>query len=276
MNKACQAVRFLPSLAGASPGHTKTPRRIVRIAATLLLLATSFVSSDEPAYYSLGDASRDGIGKFYMGREISHVMGHLGAGWLERPEREQEERTDLLLTLLALKPGEIVADIGAGTGYFALPMARMVGEGGNVLAADIQPEMLAIIESRARQEGLSNVTPVLATPSDPHLPINTVNAVLLVDAYHEFSHPREVMSRVRDSLSADGRVILVEYRGEDPQVPIKPLHKMTVEQATKEMAAVGLALDEVHNVLPWQHVMVFRHAPDNNAAPNVGHQPEGT
>lgn len=276
MNKACQAVRFLPSLAGPRLGHIKTPRRIVRVTATLLLLATSFVSSEELAYYSLGDASRDGIGKFYMGREISHVMGHLGAGWLERPEREQEERTDLLLTLLALKPGEIVADIGAGTGYFALPMARIVGEAGHVLAADIQPEMLAIIESRASQEGLSNVTPILATPTDPRLPVNTVNAVLLVDAYHEFSHPREVMNRVRDSLSPNGRVILVEYRGEDPQVPIKPLHKMTVEQATKEMAAVGLALDQVHNALPWQHIMVFRHAPGNNTTPNMNHQPEGT
>ena len=196
-----------------------------------------------------------------MGREISQVMGHRGAGWLERPGRVQEERTDLLLTLLALEPGETVADIGAGTGYFTLPMARMVGEEGHVLAVDIQPEMLAIIERRANRDGLSNVTPVLATVDDPRLPRDSVDAVLMVDAYHEFSHPREVMNIVKDSLSERGRVILVEYRGEDPDVPIKPLHKMTVVQATKEMAAVGLALENVHHDLPRQHIMVFHPRP---------------
>ena len=187
-------------------------------------------------------------------------MGHLGAGWLERPDREREERTDLLLRLLALQPGDVVADIGAGTGYFALPMAAMVGTEGRVLAVDIQPEMLAIIERRARAAGTANVEPVLATEQDPRLPSGAVDVVLLVDAYHEFSHPREVMERVVESLSPRGRVVLVEYRGEDPRVPIKPLHKMTVAQAEREMAAVGLALTDLHDDLPLQHVMVFQRA----------------
>ena len=192
-----------------------------------------------------------------MGREIAHVMGHLGAGWLERPSREQEERTDLLLEALGLQPGDVAADIGAGTGYFTLPMARAVTPDGRLLAVDIQPEMLSIIQRRMQQEGVSNIETVLATETDPRLPVGAVDLVLLVDAYHEFSHPREVMERVVGSLSDRGRVILVEYRGEDPRVPIKPLHKMTVEQASREMSAVGLKLLEVRDILPQQHIMVF-------------------
>lgn len=208
--------------------------------------------------YVEGRASRDGIGKFYMGREISQVMGHLGAEWLERPSREREERTDLLIAALDLESGAIVADIGAGTGYFALPMAQKVGSSGKVLAVDIQPEMLAIIEQRSRTEGVQNIETILASASDPRLPVGLVDVVLLVDAYHEFSHPREVMTGIVASLSERGRVILVEYRGEDQSVPIKPLHKMTIEQASNEMAAVGLALETVLDDLPRQHIMVFR------------------
>ena len=209
-------------------------------------------------YYQFAEPSRDGTGKFYLGREIARVMGHLGAGWLERPQREQEERTDLLLDLLALKPGDVVADIGAGTGYFSLPMALQVGEQGRVLAVDIQPQMLAIIERRMVSQDIFNVDRILATESDPRLPPEKIDLALMVDAYHEFSHPREVMEGVVASLAPGGRVVLVEYRGEDPQVPIKPLHKMTLQQVEREMTAVGLALDQVHDELPLQHVMVFR------------------
>lgn len=244
------------------PGQPARTAGGTALVVALLLVFHALAASAQPSpRYDHALASRDGIGKIYMGREIAKVMGHLGAGWLERPERVQEERTDLLLSLLALQPGDTVADIGAGTGYFSLPMARMVGPEGRVLAVDIQAEMLDIIDYRLREAGLSNVTTVLATPSDPGLPAGEVDAVLLVDAYHEFSHPFEVMSGIRDSLSERGRVILVEYRGEDPMVPIKPLHKMTVAQATREMAAVGLSLAQVHDALPWQHVMVFRRAP---------------
>ncbi|MEM8561115.1 MAG: methyltransferase domain-containing protein [Pseudomonadota bacterium] len=213
-------------------------------------------SEAEP--YRFGPASVNGIGKFYMGREISHVMGHLGAGWLERPTRIREERTDLLLDMLNLQPGQTVADLGAGTGYFSFPMAEMVGENGRVLAVDIEPLMLAIIENRVAKKNISNIELVLATEKNPSLPQSAVDAVLMVDAYHEFAYPREVMEHVVDALSEDGRVILVEYRDQDPTVPIKPLHKMTVEQARMEMAAVGLFLERVYEQLPWQNVMIFR------------------
>ena len=231
-----------------------------QVISTLLLSLSLFFSANAAAQevYTYGAASRDGIGKFYLGREISHVMGHLGAGWLERPTREQEERTDLLLAALELQPGETVADIGAGTGYFTFPMAGMVGEGGRVLAVDIQPEMLALIKQRMQTDNQQNIEPILATETDPRLPSGAVDLVLLVDAYHEFSHPLEVMTGVVQSLSAHGRVVLVEYRGEDPAVPIKPLHKMTVAQAELEMRAVGLTLENADNSLPRQHILTFR------------------
>ena len=227
-----------------------------------LMASSPPVSAIDAEHYTHGSASRDGIGKFYLGREIAHVMGHRGAGWLERPERIGEERTDVLLTLLPLEPGFTVADIGAGTGYFSLPMALQVGPEGRVLAVDIQPEMLTIIEQRMQRANIVNITRVLATETNPRLPPGEVDMVLMVDAYHEFSYPFEVLSHVVSALSEGGEVVLVEYRGEDDTVPIKPLHKMTVAQAEKEMAAVGLTLDRVIDDLPWQHIMVFRRAAD--------------
>jgi len=211
--------------------------------------------------YEFRDASRDGIGKFYMGREISHVMGHLGAGWLERPSREREERTDLLIEGLGLEPGDTAADIGAGTGYFTLPMARQVGPEGRVLAVDIQPEMLGIIADRVAAEDLNNVEMILASEADPRLPAGSVDLVLMVDAYHEFSYPREVMEGIVAGLKPGGQVVLIEYRGEDPTVPIKTLHKMTAEQAIAEMAAVGLEWEANRDFLPQQHFLVFRKPP---------------
>ncbi|MFQ3188965.1 MAG: precorrin-6B methylase 2 [Paraglaciecola sp.] len=211
---------------------------------------------DNEAYYQIGTASRDGIGKFYMGREISHVMGHLGAGWLERPKREREERTDLLLQNLSLKSTDIVADLGAGTGYFSFPIALQLTKG-KVLAVDIEPEMLRMIEQRKSANGVENIDTVLASEQSPNIPTASVDVVLLVDAYHEFSCPREVMSGVMKGLKSGGRVVLVEYRGEDSSVPIKPLHKMTQRQAKKEMSAIGLQWSRTDNYLPQQHVMVF-------------------
>ena len=192
-----------------------------------------------------------------MGREISQVMGHLGAAWLERPQRVQEERSDLLIQSLALEPTDVVADLGAGTGYFSFPIAREVPNG-TVLAVDIQPEMLAIIERRVAQYSIPNVVPVLAGECDPALGENSVDVVLLVDAYHEFSCPREVMSAVTTALKPGGRVLLVEYRGGDPGIGIKPLHTMTLDQAEKEMTAIGLTLVSVSDVLPKQHLMTFQ------------------
>ncbi|MDB4307823.1 class I SAM-dependent methyltransferase [Gammaproteobacteria bacterium] len=210
---------------------------------------------DSAYEYSAGN--RDGIGKRYMGREISHVMGHRGAGWLERPDRESEERTDLLLSNLPIKPGDSVADIGAGTGYFSLPMAELVGDAGTVYAVDIQAEMLAIIEERSATNGISNIERVLATADDPRLPADTLSMVLFVDAYHEFEWPREVMTAVRDGLVSGGKVVLIEYRAEDPSVPIKRLHKMTEKQARKELEAIGLVFVSNEEFLPQQHFLVF-------------------
>ena len=209
--------------------------------------------------YEIRRGSPDGIGKFYMGREIAHVMGHEGADWLERPEREEEEEPQKLMGLMALRPGDVVADIGAGTGYFSFRMAAKVPEG-KVLAVDIQPEMLDLLTRAAAKRGVKNVEPVLGKVDDPNLPEGAVDAVLLVDAYHEFDHPREMMEAIVRALKPGGRVVLVEYRGEDPEVPIKPLHKMTEAQAKKEMGAVGLRHVKTHEDLPRQHVMIFRKA----------------
>jgi ubiquinone/menaquinone biosynthesis C-methylase UbiE len=224
-----------------------------------LILVPAQIQADlgnNESYYQLGEASRDGIGKFYMGREISHVMGHLGAGWLERSNREREERTDLLLQNLALKATDHVADLGAGTGYFSFPIAQQVGSG-KVLAVDIEPEMLRLVEQRKLVDGVDNIDTVLASEKSPNIPNASVDVVLLVDAYHEFSYPREVMTGVVKGLKPGGRVVLVEYRGEDRSVPIKLLHKMTQRQAIKEMSAVGLQWLRTDDYLPQQHVMVF-------------------
>ena len=232
----------------------------------LLLQAVSVCMAAEPeaipgdstdSAYRVGPASRDGIGKFYMGREISHVMGHLGAGWLERPAREREERTDLLIESLPIAADSIVADIGAGTGYFSFPLAARAPDG-KVLAVDIQTEMLDIIEARKAQGAPANVETVLGTEQNPGLPENAVDLILIVDAYHEFSHPREMGLAMARSLKPGGRLVLIEYRGEDRTVPIKRLHKMTEKQAKLEMAAIGLEWVRTDDFLPQQHILVFR------------------
>ncbi len=207
--------------------------------------------------YEFRAPSRDGIGKVYMGREISHVMGHLGASWLERPEREREERTDRLIANLPLDADDVIADIGAGTGYFSFPMAQRVPEG-RVLAVDIQPEMLSLVEIRREELGVNNIETVLGTESDPRLDPASVDLILLVDAYHEFSYPREMGLAMAKALKPGGRLVLIEYRGEDPNVPIKRLHKMTERQARREMQAVGLDWVGTRDFLPQQHFMVFR------------------
>jgi len=200
--------------------------------------------------------SPDGIGKFYMGREIAQVMGHMAAGWLERPSREAEEQPSKLVKALNLKPNDVVADIGAGTGFFSFRIAPLL-TAGKVLAVDIQPEMLNIIESSKKEKHITNIEPILGTIKDPNLPPESVDLALMVDAYHEFSYPREMMQGIMQSLKPGGKVVQVEYRGENPFVMIKPLHKMTQKQARKEMQAVGLVWRETKDILPQQHIMVF-------------------
>jgi SAM-dependent methyltransferase len=226
------------------------------VALTLALLNPPVSATTDESHYQMITPSRDGTGKLYMGREISHIMGHLGAGWLERPSREREERTDLLIQNMGLKDTDSVVDLGAGTGYFSFPIAQQLSAG-KVLAIDIEPEMLKRIEQRKTVSGIQNIETVLASKTNPNIPADSVDVVLLVDAYHEFSHPREVMAAVSRGLKPGGRVILVEYRGEDRKVPIKRLHKMTQQQAKKELNAVGLRWQRTDQYLPQQHVMVF-------------------
>jgi ubiquinone/menaquinone biosynthesis C-methylase UbiE len=224
-----------------------------------VLLLPAIAVSDVPAdtTYVQRDPSRDGTGKFYMGREIAIVMGHRGADWLERSDREGEEATDELVQELGLSPTEVVADIGAGTGYFTFRLSPLVPEG-TVFAVDIQQEMLDIIEGKMALRSVDNVIPVMGEIDDPRLPESGVDLVLLVDAYHEFSHPREMMMGIYRALRPGGRVVLVEFRLEDPEVPIKRLHKMSEEQAKVEMDAVGLKWVETRHFLPRQHFMVFQ------------------
>ncbi len=221
--------------------------------AALVMLETTAASA---SVYEQKRPSRDGIGKFYMGREISHVMGHFGAAWLERPERERQERTDLLIANLPLEEDFVVADIGAGTGYFSFPVAARVPSG-RVLAVDIQREMLDIVDARKRDAGVTNVETVQGTITNPNLPAGVVDLAFIVDAYHEFSHPREMGQGIYDALKPGGRLVLIEYRGEDPRVPIKPLHKMTEAQARSEMDALGFEWLATEDFLPQQHFMVF-------------------
>jgi ubiquinone/menaquinone biosynthesis C-methylase UbiE len=192
------------------------------------------------------------------GRQIAPVMGAAGAGWLDRPEREAEEQPEQALDALKIRAGMTVADVGAGTGYMALRMARRVGPSGKVYANDLQPEMLQKLRARSQREKLSNVETVQGTEADPKLPPNTMDLVLLVDVYHEFSQPQAMLDKIRESLKPDGRLVLLEYRKEDPAVPIRIEHKMSVAEVKTEVEAQGYKLDQVIEKLPRQHIIIFR------------------
>ena len=206
----------------------------------------------------------NGTGKFYLGREIAEVMGHQAADWLERPGRQQEERTDLLIPLLKLKPGEVVADIGAGTGYYSRRLAKAVGANapadktGWVYAEEIQPEMLEILTNKMAAAGISNVRPVLGTLTDPKLPDESLDLILMVDVYHEFDHPFEMVDAMCRALKPGGRMVFVEFRAEDPTVDIKRLHKMTEAQVRKEMSVQPLEWVKTQGDLPLQHIIIFK------------------
>ncbi len=214
------------------------------------------VQSDA-APYSYTTPNADGTGKWYMGREISYVMGHQGAGWLERPERESEEKPSLILKNMNLAPDAVVADIGAGTGYFAFRISPQVPQG-RVLAVDIQQEMLDLIAQKQASGQGANIRTVLGTETDAGLDSASVDAVLFVDVYHELAWPFEMMQGIVRALKPGGRLFLVEYRSEDPAVPIKRLHKMTEAQARKEMEAAGLRFVANRDFLPRQHFLIFQ------------------
>jgi len=212
---------------------------------------------DKPARYETReDHDPEGIGKFYMGREIAQVMGHLAADWLERPEREREEQPNKLLDALKLKEDDVVADIGAGSGYLTFRIARRLGKG-KVLAVDIQPEMLDIIRKRMKEKKIANVEPVQGTETDPKLPANSMDLILMVDVYHEFSFPFEMTEAMVRSLKTGGRIVFVEYRKEDPKVYIKLVHKMYEKQVIKEMEPHPLRWLKTLDVLPSQHIIIF-------------------
>ncbi len=194
----------------------------------------------------------------YKGREIAQTMSYHGAPWLLRKERDQEENPRRLLEALALEPGMTVADVGCGNGFYTLQMAEIVGPGGKVYGVDIQPEMLEMLERRAAGAGVDNVVPVLSSPDDPKLPAGSVDLILLVDVYHEFAYPEGMLQGMRQALKPDGRIALAEYRLEDPEIPIKLLHKMSKKQILKEYRPNGLELLSEYDELPWQHLMFFR------------------
>ncbi len=242
-------------------------RRLPLLAATLA--AALGARADEPAppraapkYETRRDHDPDGIGKFYMGREIARVMGFQGASWLERPERVKEEEPAKLLEALAVRPGMTVADIGAGSGYHVFLLSPLVGDAGKVIASDIQPEMLELITEKAKKLNVKNVEPVRGTETDPKLPAAAVDLILMVDVYHEFSHPFEMTEKLVAALKPGGRLVFVEFRLEDPKVFIKLVHKMSERQVLREMEAFP-ELEHTRTVgtLPWQHVVVFTKRP---------------
>ena len=236
--------------------------RVLQTCAAALLASALWCTAAlaQPTRYTTLPASADGIGTAYMGREIAGVMGWQGAAWLERDEREREERTDLLMSALALKPGMVVADIGAGTGYLSRRMAKAVAPGGKVLAVDVQPEMVAMLKDLARRSGLANIEPLLGTETDVSLPAATVDLAIMVDVYHELSRPYEVLASIVRALKPGGSVVFVEYRAEDPKVPIKALHKMSEAQVKREALVHALVWERTVTTLPWQHMVVFRKA----------------
>ncbi|WP_275333917.1 class I SAM-dependent methyltransferase [Nodosilinea sp. PGN35] len=239
------------------PAIASLLRRLTWVVVLWSLTACGPAALQASTDYQTVSPSPDGIGRVYLGREIAQTMGHEGAGWLDRPSRALQERPQAAIEALGLAPTDVVADIGAGTGYFARRIAPLVPQG-RVLAVDIQPEMLALLQTELAARGIENVEPVLGEPDSPNLPPGSVDLALLVDAYHEFAYPREVMEGVVVALKPGGRVVLAEYRAENPLVMIKRLHKMSVAQVRREMAAVGLDWVKTDDRLPEQHLLFFQ------------------
>jgi SAM-dependent methyltransferase len=242
-------------------------KRLVFWLGLILVLPASTASSHAQEVPSEGTLkARQGPAqrgpRTYMGREIADVMSHLGADWLIRDTREEEEQPDRMLDALKIQPGWSVADVGAGVGYTSLRIAKRVGKTGTVYSTDVQPEMLKMLQQNARTFRVANIKPVLCTPSDPKLPEGKLDLIIMVDVYHECSEPESTLKGLRKALKPTGRLVLVEFRAEDPEVPIKPEHKMSVAQARKELEANGFKFKESLEFLPWQHVIIFNVAAD--------------
>ncbi len=231
---------------------------MLKLLILIVILSCSLISPAYATPYQFQtNHNPDGIGKFYMGREIAQVMGHQGAGWLERSTREWEEQPQKVINDLNLKPTDVVADIGAGTGYFSFRIAPLLTGNGKVYAVDIQPEMIEILNFLKVEKNILNVEPVLSSDMSPQLPTGSIDLALMVDAYHEFNYPHEMMQGIVNAMKPDARVVLVEYKGENPFIAIKPLHKMTERQVIKEMKSVGLDWKETKRDISQQHLLIF-------------------
>jgi len=238
------------------------PPLLIALLTVALLLPVSAQDKLQPptgAYEKREEHDINGIGVFYLGREIAHVMGHQAADWLERPEREEEERSDLMVDSLKFHPGEVVADIGCGSGYISRKIAKKITPGGFVYGVDIQQEMLDLLAKRMAMFRIGNVKPILGAETDPKVPAASCDTMIMVDVYHELDHPWEMVRNMIAGLKPGGRLVFVEYRKEDPSVPIKEVHKMSVDQVKKEMAIQPeLEFVESLEVLPRQHIITFR------------------
>lgn len=225
---------------------------------SILLISNQCVAqkSNFDNKYKFKKGDYNGIGKWYMGREIAHVMGYQGIDWLERSEREKEENVSNLIENMGIKPTDTIADIGAGSGYHVFRMAPLANNG-LIYAVDIQVEMLMEIENTKQFNKINNVETILGSETSIQLPIRSVDKILMVDVYHEFNFPIEMIASIKNALKPEGQLFLIEYRGEDPKVPIKKIHKMTENQAVKEMEAAGFKLKSNITNLPWQHCMIF-------------------
>jgi ubiquinone/menaquinone biosynthesis C-methylase UbiE len=230
------------------------------IVAAIALCATAAAQQPTKASATPAAAANEKIPpplKFYKGREIAQTMHYLGAPWLVRESREREEDCKTMLKALKIKPGQTVCDMGCGNGFYSLKLAKLVGPTGKILAVDIQPEMLHLLKVRAKEAELANVELIVGTTVDPKLPPAGIDLILCVDVYHEFSNPEEMLAAMRKSLKPGGRLVLAEFRAEDPNVPIKPLHKMSKDQVLKELPPNGFKLVEQFEKLPWQHLLFF-------------------
>jgi len=226
-----------------------------------LIALLLFVAHSAAPGFAIADAESGA--KTFKGRVIAPAMSYRGAGWLERPDREAMQQPEKVLDALKIAPGSTVADIGAGTGYFSVRLAQRVGSQGRVLATDIQPEMLARLSENMKKTDLRNIEPILCTSTDAKLPPGQLDLALMVDVYHELAYPAETMAQVHRALKPDGRLVLIEYRGEDPTVPIKPDHKMALRQIRAEIEPMGFRLQQVFDFLPQQHIVVFVKSRDN-------------
>jgi precorrin-6B methylase 2 len=237
--------------------YLKTIKFIILICIVILFNSCGSQTTETSGIYTYQIEDYNGIGKWYMGREIASVMGFEGMEWLERPERESEENVNTLIKNMSINLEDTIADIGAGSGYHTFRMALKAPKG-FIYAIDIQEEMLSEISSRINNGYLKNITPILGTETNINLTENSVDKILLVDVYHEFKYPFEMMKSIKKALRSNGKIFIIEYRGEDPKVPIKKIHKMTEKQVVKEMKAIGLKLEVNMDNLPWQHCLIFK------------------